>query len=252
MTETESYLTPSTVAALNRSNVARYIQLAALFRRRIANGEWAVQDKIPNVEVLAKQCGVANMTIRQALNLLEEEGLIERFRAKGTFVIKRPTRDLWCDVKTDLSGMLLARPGATIEVLREDQNAVLPWLELEIGRPAERYRHFRRRHARGGEAFLLADIYLEEGLAAKLNADDLTEKTAMRLLNDIPGAVIGDARQILTIDAADLEVSDLLGIPLSAPVANVRRLFVAPSGELMMLADGIYRGDQVRIEMNLK
>lgn len=243
---------PSTVAALDRSNVARYIQLASLFRRRIASGEWPVAEKIPNVEILAKQCGVANMTIRQALNLLEEEGLIARFRAKGTFVIRQPTRDLWCDVKTDLSGMLLARPGATIELLREERGVPLPWREIEIGRPAAAYRHFRRRHDRGGEAFLLADIHLEEGLAAKLAPGDVTEKTAMRLLSDIPGVVIANARQILTIDAADLEVSDLMGIPLSAPVANVRRLFVAPSGELMMVADGIYRGDQVRIEMNLK
>lgn len=251
MSETATYAA-TTVNALDRSNVARYIQLASLFRRRIASGEWPVQEKIPNVEVLAKQCGVANMTIRQALNLLEEEGLIERFRAKGTFVIRAPSRDLWCDVKTDLSGMLLARPGATIELLREDRDVTLPWQELEIGRPAGRYRHFRRRHARGGEAFLLADLYLEESLAVKLQPGDLIEKTAMRLLADIPGAVIGDARQILTIDAADLEVSDLLAIPLSAPVANVRRIFAAPDGEVILIADGIYRGDQVRIEMNLK
>ncbi len=36
--------------------------------------------------------------------LLEEEGLIRRQRAKGTFVLQRPQDSLWCDVRTDWSG----------------------------------------------------------------------------------------------------------------------------------------------------
>ena len=80
---------------LRKSAVARYLQLASLFRRRIEAGEWKVGSQIPTVEVLSKQFGVATMTIRQALNILEEEQLIERFRAKGTFVRAQPKRNLW-------------------------------------------------------------------------------------------------------------------------------------------------------------
>ena len=71
---------------LSRSAVARYIQLASLFRRRIQSGQWSVGAQIPTVEDLAAECGVARATIRQALGQLETEDLIERYRAKGTFV----------------------------------------------------------------------------------------------------------------------------------------------------------------------
>ena len=66
-----------TVRALQKSNVSRYIQLASMFRQRIQVGTWAIGAKIPTVNELSKECGVATMTIRQALDILEGEGLIE-------------------------------------------------------------------------------------------------------------------------------------------------------------------------------
>ena len=94
---------------LNQSAVSRYLQLATLFRRRVEIGEWAVGARIPTVDELAGEFGVARLTIRQALGQLEHDGIIQRFRAKGTFVRKRRPQDLWCEVRTDWSGMLLAR-----------------------------------------------------------------------------------------------------------------------------------------------
>src|SRR6476620_274605 len=81
---------PAASMDLSRSAIARYIQLATLFRRRIPSGQWKLHDQIPTVEDLVEECGVARATVRQALGVLEKEGLIERFRAKGTFVTKRP------------------------------------------------------------------------------------------------------------------------------------------------------------------
>jgi GntR family transcriptional regulator len=63
------------VANLSRSAIARYIQLATLFRRRIETGYWSVGEQIPTVEELATEYGVARATIRQAMGLLEDEGL---------------------------------------------------------------------------------------------------------------------------------------------------------------------------------
>ncbi|MGU3575027.1 GntR family transcriptional regulator [Brucellaceae bacterium C25G] len=242
----------STVEALNKSAIARYIQLGTLFRRRIETGEWAVGQQIPTVEALAKECGVAAMTIRQALNILEAEGMIERFRAKGTFVKQRPVNDMWCQVQTDWSGMLIARENARIEVLSEERGVVLPSRHFEIGKPAASYRHFQRRHTRDGEAFLIADVYVAERIADLIPADAYSSKTALRLVADAPGLVISNATQTLTIGAADLYVSEKLNIPLSHPVARVERCAVDTDGELVLVADGTYRGDRVRIDFKLR
>ena len=242
----------NTLEALKKSSVARYIQLASLFRQRIEAGTWPVGLQIPTVEELSRECGVATMTIRQALSILEGEGLIERFRAKGTFVRQRPARDLWCQVQTDWSGMLIARDNAQIEILSDHRNVQLPAKEGLTGRPAPGYRHLRRRHTRDGDAFLLADVYVSERIASLISEEEYSQKTALRLVADIPGIEITDATQVLTIESADLVTSDQLDIALSQPVARVERSAVDSTGELILLADGIYRGDKVRIDIKLK
>ena len=236
----------------SRTGISRYNQLATLFRRRIEAGQWAVGDQIPTVDELAEECGVARATIRQALDLLEAEKLIERFRAKGTFVRRRPKDDLWCEVGTDWSGLLRPSYDAKIEVLKDERNADLPTIGDEIGTLAPAYRHLRRRHWRDGQTFLLADLYIDDRLRGRISKKDLGSKTALRLISEVPGVEISDARQTLTIGSADMECAEGLMIPFGAPVANVRRQAVDQNGVLVLLANGIYRGDVVRFDIKLR
>jgi GntR family transcriptional regulator len=236
---------------LNRSAVARYIQLASLFRRRIDAGEWAVDQQIPTVDELAAECGVARATIRQALDMLESERLIERYRAKGTFVRQR-RRPLWCEVATDLSGLLAPREDAVIEVLSDQRRQQATDVPHPIGALAPAYRRLRRRHSRHDAPFLIATLHIDERLSARVSRKDLESKTALRLVSDIPGVKIKDARQTLTIGTADVETSDQLDVPLNAPIAIVHRSVVDRSGCLVFFGEGLYRGDMVRIDMKLK
>ena len=236
----------------SRSAVSRYLQLASLFRRRIEAGEWQIGQQIPTIDVLAAQCGVARATIRQALYQLEKDRLIERFRAKGTFVRASPTSNLWCDVGTDWSGMLLAREGATIELLGTEFIDELPGPLDDFGKPAPSYLKLRRRHWREKTPFLLASVFIEKKLSKRVPKTAWTIKTAMRLIHDVPDLKIADGRQTLTIGSADPEIATDLELPLNAPVAFVRRIALDADGTILLLANGIYRGDVVRVDIKLK
>jgi GntR family transcriptional regulator len=237
----------------SRSAIARYVQLAALFRRRIETGVWPVGAQIPTVDELAAECGVARATIRQALDLLSDDNLIERFRAKGTFVTRRVQDEVWCAIPIDWVGMMrLSSDDTRIEVLsRQSRGVALP-ISHEAGIAAAHYDHVRRRHWRGDRAFMIADVYIAEGLRKRVSQKDLLQKTSMRIASDVLGAEIGDARNIITIGSADLMTAQLLSIPVNAPVVHVRREVVNPAGELIVVSDGIYRGDVVRIDLQLK
>lgn len=67
---------------------SRYGKLALALRERIVQGEWAPGDLIPAETALAQSYGVALGTIRQALSLLVEDGVLQRRHGKGTFVTK--------------------------------------------------------------------------------------------------------------------------------------------------------------------
>ena len=237
---------------LGRSAVALYIQLATLFRRRIEQGQWAAGSQIPTLEELMAEHGVARATIRQALGLLENEGLISRHRAKGTFVNDRAKAELRLDVTTDLRAMLNSREGATIEVLNEllvDPPSTWPH---DIGTIATRYRLLKRRHIRDGQPFLLADVFIDAKLAEKLPRSAFTSLTAMRLASSIPGVRIARARQTITVGSADIETAQLLDLPLNAPLCYIDRSAVDQRGRLILVSKGIYRGDVVRVEMEIK
>ncbi|MEO9297798.1 GntR family transcriptional regulator [Devosia alba] len=235
-----------------KSAVARYIQLATLFKRRIESGQWAVGSQIPTVDELAVECGVARATIRQALDQLENENLIERFRAKGTFVRSRPQEELWCAVATDWSGLLRPSHDARIEILSDQRDRQLPGLPYMIGKTAPLYRHLNRRHWREGSPFLLTELYIDERLSDRITRNDLETKTALRLVTDVPGVEIVDAQQTLTIRSADMDMAKALDIAINAPVALVYRRAVDQTGTTVLVAEGVYRGDVVRFDVKLR
>lgn len=65
---------------------SRYAALAAAMRARIVAGEWPPGSAIPAEQTLAAEHGVALGTMRRALDLLAEQGLVERVQGRGTFV----------------------------------------------------------------------------------------------------------------------------------------------------------------------
>ncbi len=219
---------------LNRSGMPRYQQLATLFRRRIESGQWKIGEQTPTVDELSAECGVARATIRQAIGLLATEGLVARYRAKGTFVTRRPQDQMWCEVETDWSGLLSSREGAKIEILSRSIVAEPPLRPHDIGKLSSSYRHLRRRHMMNGVPFLVADVYLDAELAKHLPKNALTSKTALRLAASLPGVKIVDAHQTLTIGTADLETAELLQLPLNAAIAHVNRSAVDQHGLLVL------------------
>ena len=65
---------------------SRYAALAAAMRARIVAGEWPPGSAIPAEQTLAAEHGVALGTMRRALDLLAEQGLVDRVHGRGTFV----------------------------------------------------------------------------------------------------------------------------------------------------------------------
>jgi DNA-binding GntR family transcriptional regulator len=64
-----------------------YIVLAARLERRIKAGEFGESGRLPTRVELAEQYGAGRATIRRAVRLLEEAGLIEVVPWGGTFTL---------------------------------------------------------------------------------------------------------------------------------------------------------------------
>jgi GntR family transcriptional regulator len=137
---------------------SRYGALAGALRERVIAGEWPPGSALPSEQMLASEHGVALGTMRRALELLVQQGLVERIHGRGTFV------------RAGLSGATMMRffrfgdqPGEvpTSRILSR-QLASLPAeaaraLGMAKGEPALKV---RRQRSLGGEPCLLEDLWL--------------------------------------------------------------------------------------------
>ena len=81
-------------------------EIAAKLRTQITSGELSAGTKLASERELAEQFGVNRMTVRNALQILEGDGLIARYPVRGTFV-------------TGIRERLLVEKGREIQTISE-------------------------------------------------------------------------------------------------------------------------------------
>ncbi len=72
--------------------VPRYQQLASLLRSAILDGTYPAGGALPSEAELSREYGLSRPTVRQAISLLETEGLVISEHGRGTFVRTHPER----------------------------------------------------------------------------------------------------------------------------------------------------------------
>ena len=229
----------------------KYARIADSMRQRIARRTWPQGAKLPTNEALAAEFGVSRVTARQAVELLAREGLLEARQGRGTFVVGAPPEDRWLRVETSLAALAEVYRDTSPEILNIAESNAMPPLLPADGDPAERYVFMRRVHSRQGEPYCIISIYLDEAVFRQ-DPERFRREVVIPILTGMRRPAIAYARQTFSIGAADLDVSRHLRIPLGAPVAEVRRVFASEERRVLYLGEVTYRGDFVRIEMDLK
>jgi GntR family transcriptional regulator len=233
------------------SHVHKYAQIADIFRQRIARGIWTQGFRLPANEDLAAEFGVSRVTIRQAVDLLSRDGVIEAQQGRGTFVTGSVRHDRWLKVETTLSDLAEMYRDTSPEIINISESRSDAPLFPDDGKPAERYVFMRRLHSRQKQPYCVISIYLDEKIFRRY-PKRFRNETVIPILSDLKDPAIASARQTLTIATADIETARLLRIPLNSPVAEVRRVFTTKDRTVIYLGEVTYRGDFVRIDMDLR
>ncbi len=231
--------------------IPRYVQLAGMLRRRIAKGYWVPGEMMPSIETLMREFDVARVTVRQACKLLSDEGLLSPQRGRGTLVTGDAGRNRKLLVHSNLDDLVNMYRGDKPDLSNVIESDEQPVLTDKDGLAAPRYLHMRRVHSREGEAYCVVSIFLDERVFRKA-PERFRKEVVLPILTSLPGITVASAHQSLMISTAEVDVSRDLKIPLNAPVAEVRRVLCAPDGTVIYLGEATYRGDYIRLEMDLK
>jgi GntR family transcriptional regulator len=194
----------------------------------------------PSERGLMQHFGVARMTVRQAIDALVSEGLLERAPARGTFVCKSPR-----PVSRPLSFTEDARARGwtvTTETLQTGLGQAGPGVAKALGiTPGDSVIHWRRRRRHDHTPLCYQDVYLNEillpGFLQTGLPDSLYSLLAARGLR--PTA----AEDQFTADLANAVDADLLDLDLGDPVLrHSRRGLVGDA--VIELSRSVYAGSR--------
>lgn len=241
---------PSLAETYERSRAPLYVQVAAALRQRIEDGRWAQGDKISTLEELEAEFQVARVTVRQAVDILEKEGLVQRQQGRGTFVTNTPPGRGWLRLATDWDTLIDSIKDNVPRLLPVESPPPEPRLDPGDGDLAEAYAFIMSLQSRDGEPYAFARVHVAKELFDR--APELFRtRTALPVLSTLRGVTIARAHQTFMIGAADMESAQFLGLALNAPTANAHCVVVDGRGIAIYVADIIYRGDCVRFDIDL-
>ncbi len=217
---------PESEAAATDHRLPLYQQLRDRLARRIAGGDWKPGTALPAEAQLAQEHGVALGTMRRAIELLVDEGLVERRQGSGTYVRHRSFQSsLFRFFRFQTAAGTPDYPESRI--LRR-VTAVPP---AEIARrlalkPGQRAIRMARLRLIAGTPFLVEDIWVPLARFRSFLARDLAEIGPLLYpaYEEHAGVVIASAEETLSVAAADAAVARPLRLAAGAPVVVIERL----------------------------
>lgn len=226
----------------------KYGVVANALRQRIARGRWPAGARLPTLHALAEEFGVARLTARQAVQLLVDEGLLVARQGSGTYVTgqHRAVKNIQVQTTLQALGAMYVETPPDIRTLSESIGA------LPAGRRAgdAPYVRLQRVHSDGGVPYCAITIHLEASVFARA-PDRFRAEAVIPVLLSLDGCTVRRAHQTMTVGTADTDVAALLGLAPNAPVAFVERVFEGDGGHVLYLAEVVYRGESVRLEIDL-
>jgi GntR family transcriptional regulator len=228
----------------------RHAVIARALRDEIRSGALLAGSPLPSEAQLSSRFNVSRGTVRQALGALRAEGLIVGGRGRVP-VVRRPGMSQSFDQLVSFSvwARRLGRTPAarTIELARRPAEAEAAG-QLAV-QPGDAVYQYTRLRLLDGEPVMVERTTMIEAVGRLLLDCDLDGGSVYEQLAE-RGIEFSEAEQTIAAMAAGADDAALLGIARRAPILEVRRRALDPSGTPLEWALDRYRGDSFEITVH--
>lgn len=235
---------------INRSSpVPLYFQVAEQIERAIHEGRLVAGDRIANEVTWADRLGVSRPTLRQAIQLLVDKGMLVRKRGVGTQVVRAPVRrtveltSLYDDLRR--SGHEITTVVVELERVPADEAVAA---HLAVAEEDPLWRLERVRHV-DGEPLALMCNYIPAELT-DLAEVDFTDTGLYQQFRS-RGIHLRVAHQTICARLADEREADLLGLQVGDALLTMERTSFDDSGRAVEFGRHLYRPDLYAYETML-
>lgn len=229
-----------------------YRQVSVALLERIKAGDWPVGAILPKEIDLAKLLGVSRVTLRQALGILENGGVVQRVRKVGTKVIAAGMGQPYVqqmdglEQTLRLAGQTAMRVdrlrtlnGEPDEGLAGVASATGWWLAIE-----------GVRHMQGVSTLsTCTTVYVDNKYAGIAPFLDQEVDSVYALVEQVYGLVVHSIRHRIGACALSDAMAQTLGLPAGSPGLQVQAWLYAADGSLIEYVRSIHNPGLISIEL---
>lgn len=238
----------SRIKTLSSGHAPIYMQMAGTLRSQIVDGTIKTGDALPSERDLCAIMGASRVTVRKAIEILIEEGLLSRRQGSGTFVsprIQAPGSFL-----TSFSEDAEARgDAANTRWLSKLVDAATPEevrsLELDPGATVVRLNRVRMA---GGEALAIENAVVPAAMLPDIETIGSSLYLALTALGNRPAT----GQQKIRAALAGAAEAALLSIPEGSEILRIERLTRRADGRPVELTRSAYRGERYEFVSELR
>lgn len=238
---------------LNAGPVPLYHQLKLALQHDIEQGIYQPGGRLPSEPELIRQYGVSRITVRQALDELEGEGLIIRRHGKGTYVAEKRIEQELVRLTDFVEDMQRAGQKPLSRVVATEREIARPPLAkmLNIAHSTEVVRIDRVRLA--DDRPIAFDItWLPLRFGELLMGADLTQETIYHILETRYHIPVVSGTFTITAATATAQKAALLEVTPGAALLVIQRISYTTNGEPVYMQERYYRPDRVQYRVSLQ
>ena len=232
----------------------KYMIIYEDLRQKIADGTYEGGDQLPDEKSLCEIYDCSRMTVKKALDMLVEEGLIYRRQGQGSFVLGQIQPSDTIEIaERDLSGFTKSLKGkaghVTTKILHFGlifaTKDIAEKLDLNVNDPV--YDILRVR-IYDGKPYVIDHTYMPPNVIPGITEDILNHSVYAYIENDL-GKRIASAHKISWADCSNQQDQEELGLKPTEPVLVVQQVAYLDNGVPFEYSLSRHRYDKFRFSL---
>ena len=231
----------------------RYLDLAANLRRQIAKGRYAIGDLLPTEHALCEKHDVSRHTTRAALQVLEDQGLIERRPGLGTRVIASGAAPVFTQPLGGLEDLMQYAHEARLAITSSSKTTLASRDATRLGAKQSskwlRIDGVRRVHGRPVAA---TSIFIAEAIGARLSDFRDSDHAVTEHIEQKYGISAATINQRISAELLTRADASLLEDKVGSPILRTIRRYFDAAERLFVISDSRHPAEIFSYEMSFR
>ncbi|WP_099974325.1 MULTISPECIES: GntR family transcriptional regulator [Lactobacillaceae] len=221
-----------------------YIQIHNQIKEQIEKGKWDVGERIPSERQLADDFGVSRMTLRQAVQTLVDEGILQRQVGSGTYVSSSKVQEKMSGTTsfTELTEEQGKKPSSTTVSYHFVDPTVSEMEQLNLNEGDLVLRMERIRYA-DEQPICFEVTTIPVDLIKDLSKEDITS-SLYKALETKANYKLGNAKQTVSSMLASEKIATLLNVKRGSAILRLRQITELEDGRPFEYVRSQYAGDR--------